>query len=255
MVWYRELSVEVTKDSPLSETTGVDERKPTSRNKGMRRPDDHEANGSGPLQSQLAAGILLGILAFVLAILLRSGAPANLVHEVFSIDGATVNPYANISTNFDEQKIVKLSDSRLPRSRLEQMRAPSLHAGVFNSLWPGDMAQPLDNALTHEMGTPMRRRRRSTSSNSELPDSSPSKLSRTSSPLKMPVVRGVSTCSPSPCAVHATPAALPASPHAGQRAPCVVKLPRTTPPPPPPLPSRHPLTPSLSRSRRARAPS
>ena len=152
MVWYRELSVEDTKASPLSETTGVDERKPTSRNKGMRRPDDHEANGSGPLQSQLAAGILLGILAFVLAILLRSGASANLVHEVFPIDGATVNPYANISTNFDEQKIVKLSDSRLPRSRLEKMRAPSLLAGVFNSLWPGDMAQPLDNALTHEMG-------------------------------------------------------------------------------------------------------
>ena len=128
MGWYRELSVEVTKDSPLSETTGVDERKPTTRNKGMRRPDDHEANGSRPLQSQLAAGILLGIHAFVLAILLRSGAPANLVHEVFSIDGATVNPYANILTNFDEQ------NSRLPRSRLEQMRAPSLHAGVFNSL-------------------------------------------------------------------------------------------------------------------------
>ena len=42
--------MEVTKASPLSETTGVDERKPTSRNKGMRRPDDHEANGSGPLQ-------------------------------------------------------------------------------------------------------------------------------------------------------------------------------------------------------------
>ena len=49
MVWYRGLAEEVTKDSPLSETTGVDERKPTLKDKGMRRPDDHEANSSGPL--------------------------------------------------------------------------------------------------------------------------------------------------------------------------------------------------------------
>ena len=70
MVWYRGLAEEVTKDSPLSETTGVDERKPTLKDKGMRRPDDHEANGSGPLQTLtryalalLAAGI--GTLDFV----------------------------------------------------------------------------------------------------------------------------------------------------------------------------------------------
>jgi hypothetical protein len=49
MVWYRGLAEEVTKDSPLSETAGVDERKPTLKDKGMRRPDDNEANGSGPL--------------------------------------------------------------------------------------------------------------------------------------------------------------------------------------------------------------
>ena len=143
--------MEVTENSPLNETTGVSERKPTSWITGTRRPDDNEAHGSGPLQSQLKAGILLGILAFILAILLRSGAPANLAHEVLSIDGATANPYANLSTNFDEQKIIKLSDSRLPRSRLEMMRASSLLAGAFKSLWPDDTAQLFDNALSPEM--------------------------------------------------------------------------------------------------------
>ena len=34
----------------MSETAGVDERKPTLKDKGMRRPDDNEANGSGPQQ-------------------------------------------------------------------------------------------------------------------------------------------------------------------------------------------------------------
>ena len=143
--------MEVTETSPLNETTGVSERKPTSWITGTRRPDDNEAHGSGPLQSQLKAGILLGILAFILAILPRSGAPANVVHEVLSIDGATANPYANLSTNFDEQKIIKLSDSRLPRSRLEMMRASSLLAGAFKSLWPDDTAQLFDNALSPEM--------------------------------------------------------------------------------------------------------
>jgi len=54
MVWSREVSVEVTKNSPLNETTGVGERKPTSRIKGTRRPDDCEAFGSRPLHSREA---------------------------------------------------------------------------------------------------------------------------------------------------------------------------------------------------------
>jgi hypothetical protein len=50
MVWSREVSVEVTENSPLNETTGVSERKPTSRITGTRRPDNREAFGSRPLQ-------------------------------------------------------------------------------------------------------------------------------------------------------------------------------------------------------------
>ena len=42
--------MEVTETSPLNETTGVSERKPTSWITGTRRPDDNEAHGSGPLQ-------------------------------------------------------------------------------------------------------------------------------------------------------------------------------------------------------------
>ena len=54
--------MEVRKDSPLNETTGVGEPKPTSGIRATRRPDDREAIGSKPLQSQLQAGVLLCIL-------------------------------------------------------------------------------------------------------------------------------------------------------------------------------------------------